>query len=279
MRGQLLRFVAIGLIASLTGCSGLWQAMGHDSSRQGVSSSLVDFLYPRGEAPPEQDGSVPRLQLPLRAGLAFVPGNLRKGLSEEHKMELLNRVKQAFQEREFIQKIEVIPDAYLNSGRGFDTVDQIARLHGLDVMALVSYDQVIYAEDTAASILYWTIVGAYLIKGSTNDVHTFVDTSVFDISSRKLLFRAPGTDRLEGKSTLVGSIETTRRGQEAGFENAMADMTTNLEQALDEFVIQVKREQVAEVSYRKGYTGGGGAGSIGLLMLLLSITWIRRFKQ
>lgn len=266
-------FVVFALLVS--GCTGLWKSVGFDGSRQGVSSSLVDFLYPSGEQPPPQDETIPQLKLPLRVGLAFVPGNLRKGLSEQHKTALLTRVKQAFEERDFIQKIEVIPDAYLSGGRGFDSVDQVARLYGLDVIALVSYDQVVYAEDTAASILYWTIVGAYLIKGSTNDVHTFVDTSVFDISSRKLLFRAPGTDRLEGRSTLVGSVETTRKGQEAGFDNAMSDMTQNLEQALDEFVIRVKKEKVAEVSYRQGYSGG--AGSIGAGLLLgLALLGLRR---
>lgn len=260
----------------LTGCSGFWQSLAYDSSRQGVSSSLVDFLYPRGEKPPEQDQAIPRLQLPLRVGLAFVPGNLHKGLSEGRKVELLNRVKQAFEQREFIAKIEVVPESYLRNGRGFDTVDQVARLYGLDVMALVSYDQVVYSEDTTASLLYWTIVGAYVIKGSSNDVDTFVDTAVFDVASRKLLFRAPGTDHLEGKSTLVGSVEAVRKGQEAGFANAMADMTRNLEQALDEFVLRVKQEQVAEVSYRKGYSGGGGAFGVALL-LLLAIPLVRRY--
>ena len=178
----------------LSACSGLWQSLGYDSSRQGVSSSLVDFLYPRGEKPPQQDNVIPQLKLPLRVGLAFVPGNLHKGLSEGRKVEMLNRVKQAFEQRDFIAKIEVIPEAYLRQGRGFDSIDQIARLYGLDVIALVSYDQVVYTEDTAASLLYWTIVGAYVIKGSSNDVDTFVDTAVFEVASRKLLFRAPGTE-------------------------------------------------------------------------------------
>ena len=259
-----------------TACSGLWQSLAYDSSRQGISSSLVDFLYPRGEKPPEQDSVIPRLQLPLRVGLAFVPGNLHKGLSESRKVEMLNRVKQAFEQRDFIAKIEVIPEAYLRNGRGFDTVDQLARLYGLDVMALVSYDQVVYKEDTAASLLYWTIVGAYVIKGSSNDVDTFVDTAVFDVASRKLLFRAPGTDHLAAKSTLVGSVESVRKGQQTGFANAMADMTRNLEQALDEFVLRVKQEKVAEVSYRQGYSGGGGTIGWGLLMvLLLAIVRIR----
>lgn len=273
---SILLIIGFALLSSA--CTGLWKSLGFDTSRQGVSSSLVNFLYPRGEQPPPQDETIPRLALPLRVGLAFVPGNLGKGLSEERKTYLLERVRQAFIERDFIQKIEVIPDAYLNTGRGFESVDQVARLYGLDVIALVSYDQVVYSEDTTASILYWTIVGAYVIKGSTNDVHTFVDTSVFDIASRKLLFRAPGTDRIEGKSTLVGVAETTRKAQEAGFDHAMAGMTKNLEEALDKFVVRVKKERVAEVSYRPGYSGGGGPLGLELLLGLALFGVGRRLR-
>ncbi len=60
------------------GCASLWQEMGSaGGARQGVSSSLVDYLYPGGEQPPQFDGSVPELKLPLRVGLAFVPAGVR----------------------------------------------------------------------------------------------------------------------------------------------------------------------------------------------------------
>ncbi|MEQ1704159.1 MAG: Ig-like domain repeat protein, partial [Ilumatobacteraceae bacterium] len=51
--------------------------------------------------------------------------------------------------------------------------------YGLDVIALVSYDQVAHSAETTSSFLYWTIVGAYVVKGNKNDVQTFVDTAVF----------------------------------------------------------------------------------------------------
>jgi rhombotail lipoprotein len=88
---------------------------------------------------------VPHLDLPVRVGLAFVPsGDANvEGLSEVHKAELLAQVKQAFSNREFIADIQIIPEAYLRSARGFDTVDQVARLYQLAVIALVSYDQAI----------------------------------------------------------------------------------------------------------------------------------------
>ncbi|MFT5721469.1 MAG: rhombotail lipoprotein [Motiliproteus sp.] len=80
----------------------------------------------------------------------------------------------------------------MRSSKGFEGVSQIARLYGLDIVALVSYDQVAVTSDTKSSILYWTIVGAYFIKGNKNQATTFVDTAVFDVNSRKCFFVHPG---------------------------------------------------------------------------------------
>ncbi len=261
-----LGWFSLGLAVVLGGCTSLWLGSGMSSTRQGVSSSLVDYLYPKGETPPQQSAVPPQLKLPLTVGLAFVPSNSPRAISAESKTRLLNEVKRAFSDREFIGHIEVIPETYLAAGRGFDTLDQVARLYGLDVIALVSYDQVTYSEDTTASLLYWTIIGAYLIKGSQNDVQTFVDTAVFDLGTRRLLFRAPGVDRFENSSTLVKSGEALRDARETSFQKAMQDMTGNLQTALDEFVVRVKEEKVAKVSYRSG--GGGGGLDLWLFSLL-----------
>jgi rhombotail lipoprotein len=249
--------IAVAVAAVLlAGCASLWVG---PQQRQGISSSLVDFLYPKGEVPPPQDGVIPTLAIPLRVGLAFVPGRdpATPGLSELRKNELLGRVKAAFDGREFIREIVVVPDAYLRSGKGFGTIDQVARLYGLDVIALVSYDQVVHTEDTRASLLYWTIVGAYFVKGSKNDVQTFVDAAVFDVRTRKLLFRAPGIDRLEARTTLVESPEQTRRAREASFDNAIAAMTTNLDKELASFRERIKADKSVAIVQRTG--GGGGA--------------------
>ncbi len=276
---RVIGWLMLGLVAGLSGCTSLWQGTGMSGSRQGVSSSLVDYLYPKGEQPPPQDQKLPHLKLPLNVGLAFVPSNNPRGLSAESKARLLDQVKQAFTDRDFIGHIEVIPETYLAAGRGFETVEQVARLYALDVIALVSYDQVSYSEDTTASLLYWTIIGAYFIKGSQNDVQTFVDTAVFDVATHKLLFRAPGVHRFENSSTLVKSGEALREAKAAGFQGAMQDMTTNLQAALDEFVVRVKEEKVAKVSYRGG-GGGGGGGALDLWWLLilagLSVSVLRK---
>ena len=80
-------------------------------------------------------------------------------------MQLLENVKAEFVDREYIEYIEVIPDTYLRSSRGINGMQQVARLYGVDVMALVSYDQVAVSEDNPSSFLYWTIVGVISDQG------------------------------------------------------------------------------------------------------------------
>jgi len=256
------------LIPAFGGCASLW---GLNESRVGVSSSLVDYLYPKGEVPPEVHDSIPYLELPLRVGIAFVPTwNGGSAISEATRMQLLENVKAQFSDREYIEYIEVIPDTYLRSSKGVGGMQQVARVYGVDVMALVSYDQVAVSEDNPSSLLYWTIVGAYAIKATSNEVQTFVDTAVFDIKSARLLFRAPGLHTMSDRSTLVESGETIRKSRDASFTAAMELMTENLAIELDRFRERVQEDPgVAEVKWKPGF-GGGSTGwlTIGLLFLI-----------
>ncbi len=144
MRKKLAGVMVLFACTVLPGCTSFWQAASPPGVRDGVSSSLVDYLYPKGEVPPPQQDEIPRLDLPLRAGIAFVPAAnpSNSGISEVTKSELLNQVKAAFIDRDYIEHIEVIPETYLRSSKGFEGMQQVARLYGVDVMALVSYDQV-----------------------------------------------------------------------------------------------------------------------------------------
>ncbi len=266
------RIFVLAMSVLLAGCSAFWPG----KQRQGVSSSLVDFLYPRGEVPPDLDNVVSNLVVPLRIGLAFVPSRdpTTPGLSEASKNELLAKVRAAFTGREFIGDITIIPETYLRSRNGFETVDQVARLYGLDVMALVSYDQIAHSEDTRASLLYWTIVGAYFIKGTRNDVQTFVDAAVFDVRSRKLLLRAPGIDRIEATTTLINSPEDMRKARECSFGNAMAAMTVNLDQELGTFRERIKADRSVTVTRRSALSSGGSSGGGGALgVAVVAVLW------
>lgn len=249
----------IMLLVTLTGCSSLWNY--HGASRVGVSSSLVDYLYPAGEIPPEVEDRIPYFELPLRVGIGFVPSPSEFGvISEATRMQLLESVKAEFGDRDYIEHIEIIPDAYLRSSKGIHVMQQVARLYGVDVMALVSYDQVAVSEDNISSLLYWTIVGAYVIKATSNEVQTFVDTAVFDVGTARLLFRAPGVDTRSDRSTLVEAGEVVRKKRDTSFGDAMAGMTQNLAVELDAFETRVQEtSSVADVSWKQG-SGGGALG-------------------
>lgn len=275
----IVRSILLLSLSTLWACTSFWQLGSPDVAREGVSSSLVDYLYPRGEEPPPLSNDIPVLNLPLRVGIAFVPAarGSSTGISEATKSELLSRVRAGFVDRDYIAQIEIIPDSYLRSTQGFTGMQQVARLYGVDVMALVSYDQLAISEDNKASVLYWTIVGAYFIEGTKNEVQTFVDTAVFDVASRKLLFRAPGTDRQQATSTAVESLEALRRGREGGFAAAMENMTGNLITALDDFETRLNEDPgVAQVRWDESRGGGGSAGDLALLLLALSCVGLRR---
>lgn len=259
------------LVLGVGACSSWWVDPSGSDLRQGTSSSLVDYLYPNGEVPPDFENVIPQLELPLRVGLAFVPGDQRSGgtISEATRTELLELVKARFVERDYISHIEVIPETYLRSSGGFDGLQQVARLYGVDVMALVSYDQVAAIDDKKSAVLYWTIVGAYLIEGTENDVQTFVDTAVFDVRTRKLLFRAPGADKRESSSTLAETSDVMRETREESFEKAVVEMSNNLVAELDRFETRVDEDPtLANVEWKEGENGGGGA-ALWLLPLLL----------
>jgi len=275
------RTLALALIASLVGCTGYWQAVTGVAPRQGISSSLVDYLYPDGGEPPVFDGRVPTLQLPLRVGVAFVPSHVTdETVSEALKARLLEQVRSRFAAEDYLRDLVVVPETYLRGQRGFSGLEQVARLYGLDVIALISYDQVALSDDRTSSILYWTIVGAYFIEGSSNDVSTFVDTAVFDVRTRKLLLRAPGVNELSVNSTLVRNQERLREARQASFEAAMDDMSTNLADELTRFEARIKEDRsVLITDTRGGGSGGGSASPWLLLILILGIAGVRRLRR
>lgn len=269
-----LSFLVLTFTALVTACSGFVK----NEYRSGTSSSLVDFLYPGNEVPTIEQDQTPHLKLPLRVGLAFVPAKYsnRDTLPENKKTQLLEQVKSEFSHLPYVNEITVIPEAYMRSRKGFDGLEQLSRLYSLDVIALVSFDQVAISSGRKSALLYWTIVGSYVVKGSQNSVNTFVDTAVIDMKTRKLLLRAPGVSELAKNSTLVELDKVSREIKEEGFEMAMVDMSQNLTQELQAFEERIKQDKSVEVSYRKGHGGGGSVSLMTLLALALLLALCRR---
>jgi rhombotail lipoprotein len=248
------------LISSLTGCAGLY---GKRQSK--YTSSVVDYLYPKKDI--VEVPTIPRLSLPLHVGIAFVPesgkGRLGYRLSDKVKMDLMDRIASEFRKLKFVKDIELIPPAYMTKGGGFQNLDQIKTMYGIDVISLLSYDQVQHTDEGLLSLTYWTIVGAYIVKGEKNDTSTMIDAAVYDISSRKMLFRAPGKSQIKGSATLVNLSEQLRTDSLNGFRLASDDLVTNLKDQLERFQAKVKEmPEEYVVEHKQGYTGGGHLGGV-----------------
>jgi rhombotail lipoprotein len=265
------------------------------------ATSVVDYLFPNTKDPVVKPG-IPVLKLPLRVGIAFVPaGSSYRGhsrlstgvfprymdnspaLTEERKMGLMKAVADRFREYPFVKDIEIIPSAYLTPGGSFANLDQIRTMYGVDVIALLSYDQVQFTDEGMASLTYWTIVGAYVIPGEKNDTQTMLDAVVYDIPSRKMLFRAPGLSRIKGSATLVNQSQQLRIDSGKGFDEAAKQLIVNLNEQLNQFREKVKeRPQEYKVVNSPGYSGGTGGGAIDPVSLLLlaglggGFLWLRK---
>lgn len=273
-------FAMVIVLSMIAGCAGLVEGK---KSRE--TSSVVDFLYPNKSDATDKP-TIPRLTLPINVGIAFVPGTSprysRHELDAAQKRKLMERISENFREYDFIKNIEIIPTPYLRPGGSFDNLDQIKTMYGVDVIALLSYDQVQYTDEGFLSLSYWTIVGAYIFKGEKNDTSTMIDAAVYDIASRKMLFRAPGVSQVKGSATFVNQSEELREDSRKGFELAADNLVVNLKDELERFKQKIKeRPQEVKVIKSKGYSGGGG-GAMGvgfaslLLVLVMQRAWYRR---
>jgi rhombotail lipoprotein len=259
---------------TLSGCTILDHALcGFGCSQRSTSSSsLVVFLYPHGELPPADD-AIPELKLPLRVGLTFLPaaGNA-PGLDAAARAGLLENVRQRFLSREFVAEIVVIPDYYL-SGRGFDSLGGLQRLYDLDLLALVSHDQLTHSDENALSLTYLTIVGAYLVPASRHEVTTLVDLAVVDPATRSLLLRAGGSDSQSRTTTLIDKAVTSRSSQQRSFEAAGAQMIEHFDVALKQFEENVRSGKArVRVSKRQSIArGAGGGGAVDGILLVAAL--------
>jgi rhombotail lipoprotein len=278
------RTFALASVAALllSGCAALDAMMsdaGHRQSRN--SSSLVEFLYPNGRVPPAEN-QIPELRVPLRVGLAFLPTQDGAGPTAAQREELMERIRQRFANRKFVTEIVTIPDYYLRDNRGFGGLQSVQRLYAIDIMALVSYDQVTNTGENDWSLGYLTIVGAYVLKGSHHDVATLVDLAVVDPVTQSLILRAGGTDTRNRNTTLIDKEREVRESSAAGFANATTQMIDNFDVALTKFEADVRAGKAnVRVAKRESGRAGGGGGSfgplaLGVLLALLAMSRLRR---
>jgi len=234
--------------------------------------------------------TIPTLKLPLRVGLTWVPlagdeshRHADSALPAQFLEETLGKVRNQFTNLPFVSEVVIVPGQYLEAGGGFDNLDQVRTMLGIDVIALVSRDQKQFTDPNALSFLYLTVVGAFAVPAEKNETYTMVDTAVFDIPSRTLLFRAPGIHRSKGLSTYVGIDAALRSDQQEGLNLATDGMVKNLKTELTGFQERIKKQpESVHVIHSPGYTGGGAGGWMdlawvgGVVMLAWGAAGLRR---
>lgn len=269
------RLAIVAFVLGLAGCTAMSGLYGPRKAER--SSSVVGFLYP-GKNEPLVIPGVPVLRLPLRVAVAFVPGKGegRADFSEAQKAELLKKVAAEFKAYPFIESIQIVPAGYLRPGGGFDNLDQVRGLLGVDIVALLAYDQIQFTDENRLSLAYWTIVGAYFFHGNKNDTHTLMEAVVYDVPSRKLLFRAPGVNLTQANSTFVGLQDRLRTDSVKSFDAATLDLAKNLKGELEAFRERLKRApEEARIEHKPGYSGGGAVEGwwAGVVLVLLGVGW------
>lgn len=271
--------VIAAVLLGLTGCESLnISCIGscrHAHAQN--STSLVAFLYPNGEAPVGEH-TQPQLHLPLRVGLAFLPSQgleSENALDAAHKEVLLEQVRQRFKSRKFVADIVVIPDYYLRGNKGFAGLEGVQRLYGIDLMALLSYDQVTHEDDNDWSLAYVTIVGAYVVKGTRHDVSTLVDLAVVDPMTHSLVLRAGGFDNSHGNTRLISESQELRQAAARSYDGATQQMIEHFDAALTQFETQVhegtSNVQIVSNNGQAIKGGSGGVGSIDWLALIFLV--------
>ena len=272
-----------------TGCIPLTDdLMLQNTRKQHQANSLFKYLY-ANRTDHIDTPSVPVLSLPLRVGIAFVPSakdsrySSLEPLSETKKMELMKQVSNDFKSMPFVKSIELIPTTYLTPEGGFANLDQLRAIYDIDVMMLLSYDQAQLTDHSLWSVSYWTVVGLYVVQGEKNETRTMLDAAVYDIASRKMLFRAPGISTVKASATPFNLDRELRENSERGYEIAGTNLVAALHTQLNEFKERVRSSpEEYKVVHKKGYVGGGNVGSTELALLAgmgISFVCLRRNKS
>ncbi len=204
-------------------------------------SSLASYLGAK-PAPPAAPAQGPALvELPFHLGIAFVPADPTQSRGEltptnqlgplgpGQESELHGKVAASFSQKAWARDLKTIPSLYLAKGGGWEDLDKVARSFQVDVIALVSVDQVQFSNPKWYAWTYWTLVGAYMVKGDKNDTTTVVDAAVYHVPSRTLLFRAGGVGTAKGTSTWSGREDAFRQQSRESLALAMADLSGSLD--------------------------------------------------
>ena len=244
----LLGAICLGIVP-ISGC-------GHYTTQR--TSNILTYLYPGETQPVEISNTAPpNIPLPIKIGIAFVPESRTitgrsdakiEPLTEKHKIEMMHELSSTLRKYPYIAGVEEIPSTYLKVGGSFANLDQIRTMTGVDVIGLVSYDQIQFTDHGLISLLYWTGIGWYFVPGEKNDTNTMMDAALYYVPTRKPLLRATGQSGVYRYSTPMNQSQNLRENSENGFKEALHMLAENFKEQLDILKPHVARESAANLS-------------------------------
>lgn len=269
-----LNLVILASAAVLAGgCAGMGGNQRHRTS------NLSTYLY-AGQTGSPETSSVPVLSVPLHVGIAFVPAEnptnpwpvylngtingsyqVDPPLSESQRLDLMKQISGQLAQYPAVGSADLISSDYMVPRGGFANLDRIREMYGVDAMMLLSFDQVQFTDEGAMTMSYWTIVGYYVVPAEKNLTRTVLEAAVYDIASRKLLFRASGTGNVKGSSTPVNLSEGLRVDSKKSFDLAASDLAASLNVQIAEFEKQVANNPGKFTTQRK--PGSSATGIFG----------------
>jgi rhombotail lipoprotein len=142
----------------------------------------------------------------------YEPGRLASG-----RKAALDIVRKTFEGRDWVQQIVDIPSTYLTPHGGFDNLDQIARMYGVDDRAGFGRSDSVRANQN--QLAYLSIVGPYLLPLEKNENAYAGSTSRFPRADAHVPPACTGLKHRQGHTTTVDEPKTLRSGAANGLRS------------------------------------------------------------
>lgn len=226
--GASIRLVCLlafaGLVTGTTGCTTVRDPDSKPELKQTTRSTpLAEFLY-AGRKVPAEEGRA-ELLLPIRIGLGFIAptdDSTGKVPSLEQRQATLDAVREQLHGLPYVSEVAIVPQYWFGNqpGVGFDKLSALATQFRFDLIALVSYDQAMYATQNMRTLGLLTMIGKDFYKVDVDQALTVIDLALVEPRSRELVLRISAGDRFGDSTTLLDDWRSKSYVRRVSFDRA-----------------------------------------------------------
>jgi rhombotail lipoprotein len=216
--------ITAGVAAALAGCETVRNPDDKPTlTQKSQSTPLAEFLY-AGRKAPDGDGHA-ELLLPIRVGLGFIAptdDSTGKVPSLEQRQATLDAVRDQLRALPWVSEVAIVPQYWFGNqaGVGFDKLSTLTTQFKFDLVALVSYDQAMYATQNMRTLGLLTIIGKDFYKVDVDQALTVIDLALVEPRSREVVLRISAGDRFGDSTTLLDDWRSKSYVRRMSFERA-----------------------------------------------------------